>query len=132
MEETHLWSAIRYVKLNPVRAGLMPATAEFRWSSAAVHLSGKDTSHLLDIQFWSSSGGARHWEELLANPGDEGQHKRLKSATYSDKPLGSEDFVKKALSDLAARHAPDLDRKKPGSLLGFPNRAKAGVWAVGG
>lgn len=95
-------------------------------------LSGKDTSHLLDMQFWSSSGGARHWEDLLASPGDEGQLKRLKSATYSGKPLGSEDFVKKALSDLAARHAPDLDRKEQGSSLGFPSRAKAGVWAVGG
>ena len=132
MEETHLWSAIRYVELNPVRAGLVPAAAEFRWSSAAAHLSGKDTPHLLDMQFWSSSGGARHWKELLASPGDERQLKRLKLATYSGKPLGSEDFVKKALSDLAARHTPDLDRKKPGSSLGFPGRAKAGVWAVGG
>jgi len=79
MDETHLWSAIRYVELNPVRAGLVPATAEFRWSSGAAHLSGKDTSHLLDMQFWSYSGGARHWEELLASPGDEGQIKRLKS-----------------------------------------------------
>ena len=25
MEESHLWSAIRYVELNPVRAGLVPA-----------------------------------------------------------------------------------------------------------
>ena len=84
------------------------------------------------MQFWSSSGGARHWEELLASLGGEGPLKRLKSAKYSGKPFGSEDFVKKALSDLAARHAPDLDRKEPGSLLGFPGRAKAGVWAGGG
>jgi len=67
---------------------------------------------------------------LLASPGDEGQHKRLKSATYSGKPLGSEDFVKKALSDLAARHAPDLDRKKPGKLTWVPRQGKG--WSLGG
>jgi len=98
----------------------------------AAHLSGKDTSHLPDMQFWSSSNGARPWEELLANPGDEGQLKRLKPATYPTKPLASEDFVKKSLSDLAARHAPASDRKKPGSSLGFLSRTKAGVCAVGG
>jgi len=132
MEENHLWSEIRYVELDPVRAGLASAAKEFRWSSSAAHLSGKDTSHFLDMQFWSASGGAKPWEELLASPGDEGQLKRLKSATYSGKPLGSEDFVKKVLSDLAARHAPELDRKEPGSSLEFPGRAKAGIWAVGG
>ena len=132
MEESHLWSAIRYVEMNPVRAGLVPSAEEFRWSSANAHLSGKDTSHLLDMQFWSASGGARHWAELLASPGDEGQLKRLKLATYSGKPLGSKDFVEKVLSEFSARHALEIDRKEPGTELGLPEGARAGIWAVGG
>ena len=84
-------------------------------SIANAHLSGKDTSHLLHMQFWSASGGAMYWQELLASPGDEGQIKRLKSATYSGKPLGSKDFVEKALSELGARNAPEVARKEPGS-----------------
>ena len=132
MEENHLWSAIRYVELNPVRAGLVAAAEEFRWSSARAHLSGKDTSHLLDMQFWGASGGAKHWEELLVVPGDEGQLKRLKSATYSGKPLGSKDFVEKVLIELAARHTPEIARKEPETALGLPEGANAGIWAVGG
>ena len=132
MEENHLWSAIRYVELNPVRAGLVAAAEEFRWSSAHAHLSGKDTSHLLDMQFWSASGGAKHWEELLVVPGDEGQLKRLKSATYSGKPLGSKDFVEKVLSELAARHAPEMARKEPGRALGVPEGTNAGICVAGG
>ena len=83
MEEKHLSSATRYVELNPVRAGLVAVAEEFHWSSANAHLSGKDTSHLLDMQFWSASGGAKHWEELLTSPGDLGHLKRLKPVTYS-------------------------------------------------
>jgi putative transposase len=132
MEESHLWSAIRYVEMNPVRAGLVPTAEAFRWSSAKAHLSGKDTSHLLDMQFWSASGGAKHWEELLASPGDEGQLKRLKSATYSGKPLGSEAFAEKVLNELAARHAPEIDRKAPGMAFGSPAGAMAEIFAVGG
>jgi len=83
------------------------------------------------LKFLGASGGTKHWEELLASPGDERQLKRLKSATYSGKPLGSEDFVKKVRSDLAARDAPQLDRKVQGSSLGFPGGAMAGIWAAG-
>src|ERR1700692_4697615 len=37
LDETHLWRALRYVELNPVRAGMAQAAAECRWSSAAAH-----------------------------------------------------------------------------------------------
>jgi hypothetical protein len=84
------------------------------------------------MQFWSASGGARNWEELLTSPGDESQLKRLKSATYSGKPLGSKDFVEKVLSELAAQHAPEIARKEPGTELGLPESTHAGIWVVGG
>ena len=84
------------------------------------------------MQFWSASGGAKHWEELLTSPEDEGQRTRLKLATYSGKPLGSKDFVKKVLSELAARHAPEMGRKELATALGLPEGAKAGIWADGG
>ena len=42
MDEAHLAHAVRYVSLNPVRARLVSSAAEWRWSSAAAHLAGKD------------------------------------------------------------------------------------------
>ncbi|HEY2482162.1 MAG TPA: transposase, partial [Caulobacteraceae bacterium] len=42
MDEAHLYAAIRYVDLNPVRAGLVDRAADWPWSSARAHLSGRD------------------------------------------------------------------------------------------
>jgi len=42
MDEAHLAAAVRYVALNPVRARLVAAAADWRWSSVQAHLSGRD------------------------------------------------------------------------------------------
>jgi putative transposase len=42
MDECHLFNAVRYISLNPVRAKLVPQAREWQWSSVAAHLSGKD------------------------------------------------------------------------------------------
>ena len=49
----HLIEALRYVDLNPVRAKLSGTAAGYRWSSAAAHLAGCDSSGLLDLAEWS-------------------------------------------------------------------------------
>ncbi|MER9302489.1 transposase [Mesorhizobium sp. M0293] len=38
MDEDHLLSAVRYVGLNPVRAGLVSQAVDWPWSSARAHL----------------------------------------------------------------------------------------------
>ncbi|MDF1778318.1 MAG: hypothetical protein P1V13_20000 [Rhizobiaceae bacterium] len=42
VDETYLLHAIRYVTLNPVRAGLVKRAEEWPWSSARAHLAGDD------------------------------------------------------------------------------------------
>ena len=37
LDDSHLWEALRYTELNPVRAGLVAAAEQWRWSSAAAH-----------------------------------------------------------------------------------------------
>src|SRR4030081_2776520 len=41
MDEDHLLSAVRYVGLNPVRAGLVKQAEDWAWSSARAHLTGE-------------------------------------------------------------------------------------------
>ena len=36
-DDSHYWSAVRYVERNPVRAGLVQRAEQYPWSSAAVH-----------------------------------------------------------------------------------------------
>lgn len=38
MSEAHVYACLRYVELNPVRAGLVTRPEEWRWSSARTHL----------------------------------------------------------------------------------------------
>jgi putative transposase len=42
MDEAHLYAALRYVSLNPVRARLVERAEDWPWSSVRAHLAGKD------------------------------------------------------------------------------------------
>ncbi|MDP8225022.1 MAG: transposase [Candidatus Lernaella stagnicola] len=42
MDEYPLLAAARYVKQNPVRAGMLEKAGDYPWSSAAAHLAGRD------------------------------------------------------------------------------------------
>ena len=41
MDDAHLMVAVRYVEQNPVAAGLVAETGDWRWSSARSHIAGK-------------------------------------------------------------------------------------------
>ncbi|MBI5282555.1 MAG: transposase [Candidatus Solibacter usitatus] len=93
LDEGHLWAAVGYVERNPVRAGLVESPGEYRWSSAAAHLTGRDAQSLLDMAFWAAAGGASSWAALLAGRDEEQQVKLLMRATYAGNPLGTKEFL---------------------------------------
>ena len=41
MDEPHFVTALRYISLNPVRAGLVERPEQWPWSSANAHLAGR-------------------------------------------------------------------------------------------
>lgn len=42
MDEAHLYEAVRYVALNPVRAGLVSRARDWQWATTGLHLAGTD------------------------------------------------------------------------------------------
>jgi len=102
LDENHLWAAVRYVELNPVRAGMVKLPSEHRWSSAAAHLGQRDASRTLDLRFWAEAGGTKRWQELLTHEEDLEVVKKLRHATYAGRPLGSEGFKNQWKRPLAA------------------------------
>lgn len=48
---------------NPVCAGSVQHAAQYRWSSAAAHLSGTDVSGLLDLNWWRQQERGKNWAE---------------------------------------------------------------------
>ncbi len=89
---SHLWAALAYVDLNPVRARIVDRAEIYRWSSAMAHISGRDEHGLLDLGWWKREAPP-DWEAFLREQDDE-VVERLRACTYAGRPFGDEEFVK--------------------------------------
>src|SRR5580658_4886661 len=56
LEPDHFWTALAYVERNPVRAKMVDRARDYPWSSAAAHITGRDESGLVDMEWWHSAG----------------------------------------------------------------------------
>ena len=65
LDEEHLWKALRYVELNPVRAGMVAEPQDYRWSSAAAHCGSAEPDPLLDMSLWRKHWNALTWRAFL-------------------------------------------------------------------
>lgn len=91
MDERHLRAAIRYVLLNPVRAGLVEKATDWPFSSASAHaLGGEDP--LLDRGPADARVG--DWESFLDRDQEVGSEiEALRRHSRIGRPLGSEAFI---------------------------------------
>ena len=108
MDEEHLAHAVKYVSLNPVRAGLVEQAQEWRWSSAACHLLGRDSELVKVAPVLERYGD---FATFLDQKDDSSEAFRiLRQSETTGRPLGSEKWIEK-LSALAGR---ELKPKKRG------------------
>jgi len=109
LDETHLWKALRYVELNPVRAGMVPEAREWPWSSARAHCGIGAPAAGLEMERWRESWTAMEWGKYLADRESANENAALRQFTHTGRPLGSEEFVstleQSTLRSLAARKA---------------------------
>jgi putative transposase len=89
MDERHLLATVKYVERNPVVAGLCRHPADWHWSSAKAHLTGRDdglvkVSPMLDrITNWTDYLSAGHHDETAI----------IQQHTRTGRPLGSTNFI---------------------------------------
>jgi putative transposase len=93
LDETHLWRALRYVELNPVRAGMVPEPMQWQWSSAAAHCGRSLADPVLDLNHWQKRWTVAEWTEYLAARETEDDVAMLRQYTHTGRPLGSKEFV---------------------------------------
>lgn len=95
MDTTHLIRAMRYVELNPVRAGMAAAAWQWPWSSARAHVSAWESDEVLAADWREFVGpwNYREWGELLAGEDAEAELEAVREATRRGAPLGSAGFV---------------------------------------
>jgi putative transposase len=116
MDTPHTLAAVRYVELNPVRAGLTPEPQEYPWSSARAHLDGRD-DRLVQVEPMLSAVG--DWSEYLAQSEQEAEISQLRRHAKTGRPLGSPEFTA-SLEPLVGRI---LRKRKPGPKPpGRPNQ----------
>jgi len=92
--ESHLWQALRYVELNPVRAGIVASAEQWRWSSAAAHCGVASPEALLEMHGWRQRWTAAEWCRFLADAVCDSQLSALRHCTHTGRPLGSAEFVR--------------------------------------
>ena len=92
LDPRHFLNAIRYVELNPVRAGLIAKPESYRWSSAAAHCDQRFDPLLEPRQRSALLGSIADWSAWLAE-GIEGDClERLRRHTPGNLPCGSDAF----------------------------------------
>src|SRR3954451_6499607 len=80
MDEAHLHACLRYVELNPVRAGLVARPEAWRWSSARAHL-GLAGDGLTDLA--PMRGRIDDWRAFLDSGLDDGDRDSIRAAERS-------------------------------------------------
>lgn len=90
LDEEHLGAAVRYVALNPVRAGLVERAQDWRWSSAPALLTGHDDglTTLAPVR-----ERYPRFADLLATGPDPAAFDRLRHAESIGRPLGDDAFI---------------------------------------
>jgi putative transposase len=95
MEGVRLASVMRYVELNPVRAGLVRSAGDYAWSSAVTHLGGTDAAAMVDMEHWLRDWTPEEWARWLHDDEERIDDVRaIRAATHAGRPLGSTEFVR--------------------------------------
>ena len=107
MDDAHLLTAVRYIELNPVRAGLCARAEEWRWSSIHAHL--RDTSDDL-VAVEPMRDRVSDWRRYLSEENAPGLLDDLREHTRTGRPAGDRNFIEQ-LEKVSGRV---LRRRKPG------------------
>ena len=107
MDEEHLLATVRYIELNPVRAGLCSDPREWRWSSVHAHFQGVDDG-LVDVEPMLER--VSDWDVYLSESPTVGLIEAVRKNVMSGRPAGNEAFTLMA----EERSGKRLRRRKPG------------------
>ncbi|HUT75654.1 MAG TPA: transposase [Armatimonadota bacterium] len=107
LDDAHCLRAIRYVELNPVRAGLVEQPEQWPWSSAPAHLNHAPDP-VLAPRPWRTE--ELDWAEFLSQGTSEADLTQVRRKTRTGRPLGESGFIEQLESQLGRQ----LRCRKPG------------------
>jgi putative transposase len=93
LDESHLWAALRYVELNPVRAGMVKTAQVWKWSSATAHCGMANPLSMREMERWRNRWTEAQWRDFLAQEESVAEVSVLRICTHTGRLLGSPEFV---------------------------------------
>jgi putative transposase len=93
VESEAVWTVLRYIELNPLRAGLVDRSEQSNWSSAPVHCGFAAAPPLLSMNWGRQSWTPARWQSVLAHGAEERQTEAIRLATQQGVPFGSQNFI---------------------------------------
>jgi len=110
MDEKYLLAAVRYVELNPVRAGLVSDPGEYQWSSARAHRRKRDDP-LVKVKPMLER--YPDWQEFLAAGVGGTETMLIRRHAKTGRPLGEQGFVEQVERNLGRLRAPKKRGPRP-------------------
>ena len=93
VEHERLWTALRYVELNPVRAGISVQATHYKWSSAKFHCGLEIAPDWLDMLNFGAAFTEEQWQISLEERMRQDELAPLRMSTRLGRPWGGEEFV---------------------------------------
>ena len=105
--ERHLLACMRYIELNPVRAGLCTEPAQWPWSSAAHHLGLARNVLVTEHEMYWLLGNTpfereHGYREFMEQGVTTAERAQFTDAVLRGRPVGSDSFLKPLAEDHAA------------------------------
>lgn len=107
LSEAHLYAAVRYVELNPVKARMVSKAEDYPWSSASAHVF-KTRDPVCSKSFLEDEIG--DWRSYLTPDDHSEQSALFEKHARTGRPLGNQEFLKR-LEQITGR---ELIKRKPG------------------
>jgi len=118
MDEEHVHAALRYVAMNPVRAGLVSRAQEWPWSSARAQL-GLAQDAITDVAAVRERCG--DFAAMLHNAEDAEATMRLRRAESIGRPVGSAEFLERLEQSYDRKLSAGKRGRKPQEQLNAPS-----------
>lgn len=91
VEDERIWQVLGYIELNPVRVRLVANAWDWEWSSARAHVTGVDSSGLLEMGLWRKNFDGAGWKNYLEQMArDQSLSDRIRKATATGRLLGND------------------------------------------
>jgi putative transposase len=105
--ETYLLACMRYIELNPVRAGLCAQPEQWRWSSAAHHLGLRRDPLVTEHELYWSLGNTpfereHAYRDFMAQGVPMAERERFTDAALRGRPLATPAFLKPLVEEHGA------------------------------